>query len=82
MRGLHKITIKKEPSQRTGSIRPNCGNGFCQLKTNAARNKLLKADHYPERSDAKAMLHPEDETFSSNMQFEAVLRRKGINALR
>jgi hypothetical protein len=43
---------------------------------------MLKANHYPERSNANAMLHLADETFSSNMQFEAMLQQKSISVLR
>ena len=33
-------------------------------------NNILKANHYPQRSDANAMLHLADETFSSNTLFD------------
>jgi hypothetical protein len=45
------------------------------------RGNMPKANHYPEWSDANAMLHAADETFSSNMQFESMLQRQSINVL-
>jgi hypothetical protein len=44
-------------------------------------HNILKANDYPQRSDASTRFHLADETFSSNMLFEAMPQRKSINVL-
>jgi hypothetical protein len=70
MSGLQKFTIKKRTVATDRFYTTELWEWTVLTEDKCrARNKMLKANHYPERSAANAMLHPADETFSSNMQF-------------